>query len=200
MHCVFLGLAKHTIQIWKDKGILQANHFKLLQEKVNLIIPPSKVGRIPRKIECTFVSFTADEWKNWILIYSVFALYGIIDSVHYKCWCLLVDSCYVFCQPIISPDHIENGHILLTEFCKLFESLYGPECCTPNMHMACHLKDCLLDFGPFLSFWCFPYERYNGILEGVRKSWILPEKQMFLKFLGMQHVKLLIASKCRDEN
>ena len=113
---------------------------------------------------------------------------------------MLVDSCYVFCQPIISPDHIENGHILLTEFCKLFESLYGPECCTPNMHMACHLKDCLLDFGPFLSFWCFPYERYNGILEGVRKSWILPEKQMFLKFLGMQHVKLLIASKCCDEN
>ena len=202
MHCAFLGLAKHTIQIWKDKGILQANHFKLLQEKVNLIIPPSKIGRIPRKIECSFVSFTADEWKNWILIYSVFALYGIIDSVHYKCWCLFVDSCYVFCQPIISPDHIENGHILLTEFCKLFESLYGPECCTPNMHMhmACHLKDCLLDFGAFLSFWCFPSERYNGILEGVRKSWILPEKQMFLKFLGLQHVKLLIASKCRDEN
>ena len=61
--------------------------------------------------------------------------------------------------------------------------------------MACHLKNCLLDFGPFLSFWCFPYERYNGILEGVTKSWILPEKQMFLKFLGMQHVKLLSVSE-----
>ena len=117
MHCIFLGLAKHTIKTWKEKGILQTNHFNLLQEKVNKIVPPSKIGRIPRKIECSFASFTADEWKNWILLYSVFALYGIIDDVHYKCWCLLVDSCYILCQPIISTNHIDEGHILLTEFC-----------------------------------------------------------------------------------
>ena len=67
------------------------------------------------------------------------------------------------------------------KYCEYFESLYGHEYCTPNMHMCCHLKDCLLDFGP--------YERYNGLLEGVSKSWIRPEKQMFLKFLGMQKIK-----------
>ena len=62
MHCVFLGLAKHTIKTWKD---IQP------QEKVTLIVSPFKIGRIPGKIECSFASFTADEWKN----YSVFALY-----------------------------------------------------------------------------------------------------------------------------
>ena len=54
MHCVFLGLAKHTIQTWKDRGVLHANQFTLLQEKVNSIVPPSKIGRIPRKIESGF--------------------------------------------------------------------------------------------------------------------------------------------------
>lgn len=67
------------------------------------------------------------------------------------------------------------------------------------MHMACHLKNCLLDFGPFSAFWCFPYERYNGILEGVSKSWMSPEKQMFLKFLGMQHVKQLCESNSEND-
>ena len=186
MHCIFLGLAKHTIQIWKDKGILQSTQFSLLQDKVDSIVPPSKIGRIPRKIQCSFMSFTADEWKNWILIYSIFALHGIVTGAHFNCWCLLVSSCCLFCQPIISSTHIERGHTLLVQFCKEFERLYGSDACTPNMHMACHLKDCMLDYGPLASFWCFPYERYNGILEGISKSWISPEKQMFLKFLGMQ--------------
>ena len=64
MHCIFLRLAKHIIQRWKKKGVLDASHFILLQEKVDLIIPPSKIGCIPRKVESGFVSFTADERKN----------------------------------------------------------------------------------------------------------------------------------------
>ena len=78
MHCIFLGLAKQTIQTWKKKGVLDASHFILLQEKVDLNIPPSKIGCIPCKVESGFASFTADEWKNWILIYSVFALYKVL--------------------------------------------------------------------------------------------------------------------------
>lgn len=33
------------------------------------------------------------------------------------------------------------------------------------MHMHCHLSSCLREFGPIYSFWLFPFERYNGILE-----------------------------------
>ena len=54
--------------------------------------------------------------------------------------------------------------------------------------MACHLKDCILDFGPFSSFWCFAFERYNGTLEGIKNSWINPETQMFRKFLELQSI------------
>ena len=33
------------------------------------------------------------------------------------------------------------------EFCEKFEVLYGQEFVTPNMHLHCHLYDCILDFG-----------------------------------------------------
>jgi len=191
MHNLFLGLAKHVIHTWKEVGILQASHFAKLQEKVDLINPPPKVGRIPRKIESGFAAFTADEWKNFIMIYSSFALKDVVDTQNYNCWCLLVSVCALLCRPILSRDYVNQAHILLIEFCKLFETLYGVEYCTPNMHMSLHLKECLLDYGPLPAFWCFAFERYNGILEGISKSWITPEKQMFLKFTELQRLQSL---------
>ena len=32
------------------------------------------------------------------------------------------------------------------------------------MHLHMHLKECLQDFGPVYSFWCFGFERFNGVL------------------------------------
>ena len=200
MHNIFLGLAKHAIHTWKEKGILTTQHFCQIQEKVDLITPPAQVGRIPRKIESGFASFTADEWKNWILFYSSYALYSVIDTPHFDCWSLLVDTCTLLCQPIVSQSHIDQAHVLLVEFCELFQTLYGAEYCTPNMHMSLHLKECMLDFGPLPAFWCFAFERYNGVLEAISKSWISPEKQMFLKFSEVQRLKSISASLQKSDD
>ena len=70
MHSLFLGIAKHTMKVWREIGIIQTNYLLTIQEKVDRMIPPPRVGRIPRKIQSDFTAFTADEWKNWIIIYS----------------------------------------------------------------------------------------------------------------------------------
>ena len=62
------------------------------------------------------------------------------------------------------------------------------------MHMACHLEISIKDYGPLSSFWCFPFERYNGVLEGVSKSWLNPEKQMFLKYLDLQLMRYCVST------
>ena len=59
------------------------------------------------------------------------------------------------------------------------------------MHMACHLKDIMLDYGPVHGYWCFSFERYNGMLESMHKSWNNPEKQLLLKFLDLQLVSTI---------
>ena len=33
-----------------------------------------------------------------------------------------------------------------------------------NMHLHGHLADCIREYGPVYSFWCFAFERMNGIL------------------------------------
>ena len=44
MHNLFLGLANHTIKTWKDLGILSTSVYSILQDKVNSITPPTKIG------------------------------------------------------------------------------------------------------------------------------------------------------------
>lgn len=64
MHSLFLGIAKHAVKVWRDLGKIQADHLTTIQEKIDNMTPPPKIGRIPRKIQSGFASFTADEWKN----------------------------------------------------------------------------------------------------------------------------------------
>ena len=135
--------------------------------------------------------FTADEWKNLILLYSVYSLYDVIPEADFKCWCLFVDSYHILCQSVLTTSQVSEAHDILVNLCERFESLYGKDRCIPNMHVACHLKECILDYGPLSSFWCFPFERYNGFLEGLQKSWNGPEKEMMYKILNMQHIHSL---------
>ena len=54
MHNLFLGLAKHTTKQWSDLGVLCSRDFIEIQDRVDLMCVPSKIGRIPRKIASNF--------------------------------------------------------------------------------------------------------------------------------------------------
>ena len=63
---------------------------------------------------------------------------------------------------------------------------------TPNIHMHCHLAECIRDYGPLSSFWLFPFERYNGILEGTPTNNRSIEVQIMKRFLqDIQNISLL---------
>ena len=66
---------------------------------------------------------------------------------------------------ILTHAEIELADAFLLQFCHTAECLYGEKMITPNMHLHCHLKQSLLDYGPIHNFWLFSFERHNGILE-----------------------------------
>ena len=71
MHNLFLGTAKQILSIWLEHKYISRNDFKSIQCFVDGTEVPADVGRIPRKIETGFAGFTADQFKNWVTIYSV---------------------------------------------------------------------------------------------------------------------------------
>ena len=95
----------------------------------------------------------------------IMALCDILPNEHMKCWQYFVQASRILCQLSLTSEQIQLADAFLLQFCKRAESLYGKSAITPNMHLHCHLKESLFDYGPIHNFWLFSYERYNGILE-----------------------------------
>ena len=182
MHNILLGTTKLMVTLWKENGLLSSNDFSQIQAHVDRFIIPPDVGRIPNKISSGFSSFTADQWKNWAVLYSLIVLKSRLPSLHYEAWLIFVKACLLLSSRAISHENISCLHSLLVSFCRAFESIYGSNSCTPNLHLHCHLHECIKDFGPANAFWLFACERLNGILGSVPTNHHSIETQLMRKF------------------
>ena len=200
MHNLFLGTSKHAMKIWKEHDILTKAEFSNIQKLVERIKVPMDIGRIPHKIEPAMAGLTADQWKHWTCIYSLYVLHGIIPKEHLDCWHLFVQACNIICLPILTNTLIDLADDLLLKFCGSFERLYGAEACTINLHLHCHLADCLRDYGPANSTWCFNFERYNGVLGKTPNNnrSLDIEKTMITRFIQQLEAKKTLTHFASD--
>lgn len=184
MHNLFLGTAKHIMRnVWMKLDLVTTSDLQGMQDKMNIMKTPSYIGRIPRKLETGFAGFTADQLKNWVNLYSIPCLHSILPNENMENWRRFVLACRILCQHSITVEQIALADALFLQFCKGIEHLYGKSVITPNMHMHCHLREVLLDYGPVYSFWCFSYERYNGILGNQPSNNKEIESQLMQRFL-----------------
>lgn len=184
MHNLYLGTAKHVLKrIWLGQGMINHKQFESIQDCVDSVHVPRSIGRIPSKIASSFSGFTADQFKNWTNIYSLFALYNILPSEDFECWKHFVLASRILNQMEVSKSDIQLVDALLMQFCKRTERMYGKEVITPNLHMHCHLKQSMLDFGPIYGFWLFSFERYNGIIESFSRNSSSIEVQCMQRFI-----------------
>ena len=122
------------------------------------------------------------------MILSPIILKGILPPLHYRCWSLFVEACYLLCSRSISLSSLDKADDLLLEFCTTFVDLYGKDNSTANMHMHCHLKDSVIDYGPVYSFWLFSFERFNGLLESIPTNKRCIEPQLMKRFVCDQQL------------
>ena len=158
----------------------------MLQKGVNKLKVASSIGRIPSKLASSFKGFTTDQFKNWALVFTTFALKDVLPDRHLQYWRLFVKACRILCSTVIDTSEVKLADELLPKFCGTVEDLYGPSVVTPNMHLHCHLCECVLDFGPVYGFWCsasVSSERYNGILSAVHVNKHQIEVQLMRKFM-----------------
>ena len=81
MHNLFLGTAKRVAEKqWLGCHLLNKCDLERIQEKVDMCITTSQIGQIPHKISSNFARLTANEWKNWTLLFSLLTLYGTLPE------------------------------------------------------------------------------------------------------------------------
>ncbi|HJY10136.1 MAG TPA: hypothetical protein VJ250_04250, partial [Nitrososphaeraceae archaeon] len=124
------------------------------------------MGRIPRKIDIGegFSNFTADQWRTFFTIYATVALWDHLMGKDRRILTHFVRVCKILVSRIMQIDLMKEAHQRLIEIVKLIEEHYGRDKITPNLHLSLHLCECSYDFGPLYTFWCFSFERMNGIL------------------------------------
>ena len=170
MHNLFLGTAKSMFKLWMAEGLLEKGDIKKVEERIREFDVGTGLGRLPHKISANYGCYTASQWKNWTLIYSLYVLDGLLPKEHLQCWQAFVLACKFLSRPVITLVELQKADLMLLLFCQKFERLHGKSKVKPNMHLHGHLKGCVLDYGPVYNFWCFSFERFNGILSSFKNN------------------------------
>lgn len=75
-------------------------------------------------------------------------------------------ACKFLSRPVITLVELQKADLMLL----LLLLIHGKSKVKPNMHLHGHLKECVLDYGPVYNFWCFSFERFNGILSSFNNN------------------------------
>ena len=83
MHNLYLDPEKNIVKnVYIDKGVIGSKAMTLIQDRVNSTSTPHYVGRILHKIVSSFLSFTADQFKNLSNLFSIMALCDILPTIY----------------------------------------------------------------------------------------------------------------------
>jgi hypothetical protein len=167
MHCLFLGVAKWIFtKLWIGEGTLDSEKLKMMQKRADKIKIASDLGRRPVRIATGegFSNFTADMWKTFMLIFAIPITWDFLEETDQKILAYFVRACKILTSRQLEKNELNEAFTKLLAMNKLIEMKYGQERISPNLHLCLHICECALDYGPLSSFWCFSFERMNGIL------------------------------------
>ena len=134
------------VTVWKEKNMLSDKQLELIQNRVDNFTTPDDIGRLPTKIKSGFSSFTADQWRSWTVLFSLYSLKDILPHRDFSCWQLFVKACYLLCRCQINLQDLKKADNYLLEFLLSFEQLYGKEYCNMNLHLHTHLATCISQY------------------------------------------------------
>ena len=112
-------------KVWSEKQLVSKKDYKTIQDRVDSIHIPGNLGRIPSKIASSFAGLTAEEFKNWTNLYSLFSLRDILPADDFECWRHFVLASRILTQTEISVIDVQLADALLLQFCKRVERMFG---------------------------------------------------------------------------
>ena len=69
-----------------------------------------------------YKGYTANQWSNWITIYSPVVLKGTLPSEHLRCWLLFVRACCILKSHTLRKQDVITADMYLVQFAELFNS------------------------------------------------------------------------------
>ena len=135
MHNLSIGSAKHFLKVLIDNSIVSDAQFNMLHSHADRFNSLATFH-----ITCFgFASFTADQWKNWVVYFSLVAMCDTLDNNRLECWRHFVQACRVRCGKKLMMEHVLQGNVHLLQFSKRTQIIFRNHIVTPDIHMHCHI-------------------------------------------------------------
>lgn len=170
MHGVCLGTVKRLISIWLGKLKVHSSFKSMSKAKqheldcrLKRLRPYSRINYKPRPLENQSL-FRAVEYKSLLFYYLRYGLSGLIDKRYIDHFELLSASIYILCKKKIRGDEIQLAEHMLNTFCDQFETYYGKNCVTLNIHLLRHHGLIVRKTGPLWTHSLFGFETNMGVL------------------------------------
>lgn len=169
MHCILLGVMKKLLSLWLDStNHTHAFYIKpadqlILSRKITSIKPISEISRKPGPVS-NRLNYKANDYRTLLLYYLRFSLVGVLSKRYIDNFQLLSSSIYTLLKETITMVEIHVAERNLNEFCDQFESLYGSNNVTMNIHLTRHIAESVRQLGPLWAQSAFALEANNGIL------------------------------------
>src|SRR3954453_10331979 len=97
-------------------------------------------------------------------IYATVSFCDYLEKKDQKILTYFVRVCQLSVSRIVEISSLNEIHQRLIEVISLIEQNYERNKITLNLHLSVHLSECSYDYEPLYAFWCFLFERMNGIL------------------------------------
>ncbi len=133
MHCLWLGIAKHILDLWKADNFFSDSQLAEMQQRVDDLHATRKYGRMRSKISGNMSDFTAEELKLFTVVYSTWLLKDYLPTEHFDMWVHFADAATILSKPCINESDLATAQQELVFFGEAFTKLFGTKKFTPNM-------------------------------------------------------------------
>ena len=140
MHNLFLGRTKRVLSKWIENEIITKEGLEKIKKSIEEISLLSDIGRPPGNIKSNYGGYTAAQWKNVVLLFSMYSFKDVLSDQHLHYWQSLVLACRLLCKPCITKTDLMLADCKLLHFVKEYEKINGELAISPNMHLHLHLK------------------------------------------------------------
>lgn len=167
-------------------GLVNDAVISRIREVISDIVKPSWLNSLPSDLGVMFGtkgagSLKADEWRVFFTIILPVALIslwgeGFLDpmestSTHRR---EVLDHTMALVQAVLvaglhytTPRRTAAYLEYIRQYVSKLHVLYPHIAPRTNEHVAFHIYDFLLSYGPVRSWWCFPFERLVGVLQNL---------------------------------
>ncbi|EJD33646.1 hypothetical protein AURDEDRAFT_76841, partial [Auricularia subglabra TFB-10046 SS5] len=165
---------KKSPSVALGRGVLTA-----VSKDIQRTVLPDWVDPAPTQVGNTkHGKLSANHWRSLCTIHCVITLIRLwgflkIESFRYSAlenFLLLVKAVQLATLRTTTASRCEAYSSLLNQYLNGLKRLYPTASITPNHHLATHIPEFLRRFGPPHSWWAFPFERYNGMLQKIKTN------------------------------